>query len=133
MDVLMYIWQLPQNLLGIVVRAFYHVDHKLVYNRLSVINVCKKFPGCVSLGDTIIVNAYPHDKEGWDDVKHELGHQVQSRKWGWLYLIVIGLPSSIFNVYDRLFHDNDKKWFKWYYNLPWEKDADKKGGVKRCF
>ena len=125
-----YIWQLPQNLLGLLVKAFYKVDNRVIYKG-SMVHVCNKFPGGISLGNTIIVKTYPTNKNLWDNVKHEYGHQKQSEEWGWLYLIVIGLPSIVFNIWDRLFHDDDEKWVKWYYNLPWEKDADKKGNVSR--
>jgi hypothetical protein len=52
---------------------------------------------------------------------------------GWLYLPLVGLPSIIGNIWDRLFH---KKWSsdrreKWYYSRYPENWADKLGGVIR--
>ena len=72
------------------------------------------------------------DKE--DGMRHEYGHSIDSRRWGPLYLLVIGLPSLLGNIYDRIFH---KKWkysdsCEWYYNQPWEKSADKNGRVDRA-
>ena len=64
---------------------------------------------------------------------HEQGHQKQSRYLGWFYLIIIGLPSLLGNIYDRVAHKDwsSKDSIKWYYNQPWEKWADHLGGVKR--
>lgn len=64
---------------------------------------------------------------------HEYGHTKQSLMLGWLYLIIIGLPSITCAIYSNLFHS---KWTKeqrdkWYFSLLWEKWADNLGGVKR--
>jgi hypothetical protein len=64
---------------------------------------------------------------------HEYGHSRQSRMLGPLYLIIIGLPSLLGNIWDRLFHqgwESDER-ERWYFSLPWEKWADKLGGVSR--
>jgi len=53
-----------------------------------------------------------------------MGHQKQSLYLGWLYLIIIGLPSVTGNLLNRVI-DFD------YYKQPWEAWADKLGGVKR--
>lgn len=94
--------------------------------------------GCgVSLGDYILLDeSYLNLSEHklMETVYHEHGHQLQSKRLGWLYLIVVGLTSAIFNnLWDRLFH---KKWYykdrnKWYYNRFPEKWADRLGGVVR--
>ncbi len=86
----------------------------------------------MSLGRYVILGS----KYTSDDVNHEIGHTFQSRYLGPLYLIIIGLPSILGNIYDRCFHTEKRGWSwnrsaKWYYNLPWEKWADKLGGVKR--
>lgn len=129
---LLFLWQLPQNLIGYILLLFYK-QNKIREHKGYKIRVCNGFPGGVSLGEVIILKRYPNTQSTWDDANHEIGHALQSKDWGWLYLLVIGLPSGLFNLYDRWFHDNDIKWFKWYYNLPWEKDADKRGGVVRNY
>lgn len=129
-DFFLYIWQLPQNLLGLVLRVFYPAEKKLDYKGL-VVRFNSRFPSGISLGKTILLRKYPTNQSLWNSVKHEYGHHIQSEKYGWLYLIIIGIPSITFNIWDRLFHDDDPKWYYWYYNLPWEKDADEKGGVVR--
>lgn len=90
----------------------------------------KKFFGSgVSLGNYIIVESKsitPSPKLN-TTLHHEHGHQIQSRRLGPLYLIVIGLPSLLGNIYSRIFH----KSAEWYYKQPWEAWADKLGGVER--
>ena len=121
-EVLKYLWQLPQNLLGLAVIWFSGAwrvgDHWLTIEKFGV-----------SLGDYIIVNEWSTEKT----LQHERGHQKQSLYLGWFYLLIIGLPSALGNLYDRWFHKN---WLssdrcEWYYNQPWEHWADKLGGVTR--
>ena len=128
MKVLLWIWQLPQNLLGLLVILFTKAEKtNAFYWRTN------KYRFGVSLGNYIIFGAISDKYIQWQSVKHEQGHQKQSLYLGWLYLIIIGLPSVIGNIYDRIAH---KHWYykaceKWYYNQPWEKWADKLGGVER--
>lgn len=131
-NALLWIWQLPQNLLGLILRLFYKTEKTLVYKG-KTIRICSTFPGGVSLADTIFLKRYPHDQESWNDVKHEYGHSIQSKYLGCFYLLVIGIPSGLGNLWDRYAH---KDWsyadsYNWYYNQPWEKWADKLGGVDR--
>ena len=131
-DILLYIWQLPQTLIGYVLLLFWKQTGVLDYKG-KTIRVCKSFPGGISMGYVIIVHQYPFDKDTWDYAKHEYGHSKQSEIYGWFYLLVIGLPTVLGDLWNKLFHS---KWelnkvIEWYYNLPWEKGADKRGGVKR--
>lgn len=127
---LLYIWQLPQNLLGLLVILFTGAEHDcddywLTYK--GVFGVC--LGNYIIFGDnknSVLVSVI-------SQLKHEQGHQKQSRYLGPLYLLIIGLPSALGNIWDRLFH---RKWpssnrIAWYYSLPWEKWADKLGGVNR--
>lgn len=137
LNILLGIWQLPQNLVALVLLAIYHKDAArlpgLTYKGIRYV-IAPTFPGGVSLGNFVFIrDDVDDDPKGWD---HELGHARQSRMLGPLYLIVIGPPSLCGNIYDRLFHTAAKGWTwekseKWYYNQPWEKWADKLGGVKR--
>ena len=124
--VLLYIWQLPQNLLGLLVILFTHAENT---DKGYWLTYYHSFG--VSLGNYIIFGGIGSMLD--TNVKHEQGHQKQSKYLGPLYLLIIGLPSVLGNLWDRLFH---KKWpiskrISWYYNQPWEKWADKLGGVKR--
>jgi len=123
-NIFLYIWQLPQNIIGLLVILF--TGAKKDYRNLWI---SKKFRFGVSLGNYIIFGGEPNNI----DVQHERGHQKQSLYLGWLYLIVIGLPSFIGNIYDRIAHKNWdwKDSYNWYYKQPWEAWADKLGGVER--
>ena len=129
--VLLYIWQLPQNLLGLVCRLFFKTEKTLEYKG-KTIRVCSKTCG-FSLGDTIYVRKWPTNKNLWDVVKHEYGHALQSKGYGWFYLLIIGLPSGAWNLIDRIITPiiGYEKSYKLYFNMPWEKGADKRGNVDR--
>lgn len=114
-NILLYLWQLPQNLLGLIVIAFTGAEKKgdIYYTD------GRRFG--VSLGRYIIFRGFFNAT----DSKHEQGHQLQSLYLGWLYLPLIGLPSAVGNLLNRVI-DFD------YYKQPWEAWADKLGGVERC-
>lgn len=115
--VILYLWQLPQNLLGLAViffsRAYY-------LKAIDAWSIAYRFG--VSLGKYIIVHAECTDVT----LRHERGHQKQSLYLGPLYLLVIGLPSAAGNLLHRLIKFD-------YYKQPWEAWADKLGGVTRAF
>lgn len=123
-NVLLWIWQLPQNILGIIVILFSKARKDYIW---EVYMTSCGFG--VSLGSYIILC----NTCSFTDVKHERGHQEQSKRWGWLYLIVIGLPSALRNLYDQFFHRDwsYKEREIWYYSHFPEKQADTLGGVKR--
>jgi hypothetical protein len=113
---MLYLWQLPQNLVGLLIRLFYkgEVKHKVVGITFWY---CPSFKGGISLGNMVMLGTkHPNS------VKHEYGHSVQSKYLGWLYLIVIGLPSLLW----AMFYKGNN-----YYSFFTEKWADKLGGVKR--
>lgn len=122
-NILLWIWQLPQNLIGFILSRFCvkYYDH---YSRE------KFFNSAVSLGDYRIFQENQITVLG---LKHEFGHSIQSRILGPFYLIFIGLPSLIGNIWDRVFHKkwNAEKRYIWYYNLSWEKWADELADVSR--
>lgn len=122
------IWELPQNILGFLVvkltKAKKSTEFVDVY-------VCKKlFNSGVSLGRYII---FQEDCVTIRDVKHEKGHQAQSKMYGWFYLLIVGLPSVVRNIWDRVAHKNwtNTQRVMWYYGSFPEKQADKLGGVVR--
>lgn len=93
-----WIWQLPQNLCGMIYRSL-SKD-----NRISVVEnddsrsvgaevYLQKSFGGVTLGRYIFINQDYTDKEAV--IKHECGHVKQSKILGPLYLIVIGIPSIL--------------------------------------
>lgn len=118
--ILLYIWQLPQNILGLLFILFISGDEK--HNLGNVrFYYAKTFPGGISLGEYIILG----DKNE-KSIRHEFGHCIQSRILGWFYLPIVGL-SSILHAW---LHDC-KAIGKKYYHFWTERWADKLGGVRR--
>lgn len=128
-EVIFWIWQLPQNLVGLFLLLIYRKEE--VYYRLNgrTFYFTKEMISGISLGNYIIMSR----KDMEDGMKHEYGHSVQSRILGPFYLLLIGIPSGIGNLCDQWFFKNWKYSDKHerYYNQPWEKWADKLGGVNR--
>ena len=90
---LMYLHQLPQNLLGFALYLYYQGYEEMRqvgYNDIVVVK-SPKMRGGISLGQYVIVSR----DANLETIYHELGHCKQSQILGWLYLIVIGLPSII--------------------------------------
>ena len=110
--ILLYIWQLPQNLAGLLLRLAYHRDGKCVYkgkfvgvdDRFVSNKAGDKTHNGISLGVYIIL-----EKHDLDSLRHEYGHCRQSEILGWLYLPVIGICSGVHNLVHR---------YKEAHNLP---------------
>lgn len=133
-QILLYVWQLPQHVLGLLLIAFYRPERMHIMDNGNRIYFATRMKGGISLGKYSIVNVghYRHDiNESLkrDTVRHKaIGHAKQSLYFGWLYLIVIGLFSSGWAiVYGRLV----KPTINGYYQFWTEKWADKLAGVKR--
>ena len=122
MKVLRYIWELPQNLLGLLLRVIYKGTDSEYEG--AVVRRSLKMQGGISLGRYIIVSQFASKTT----VMHEYGHCLQSRRLGWLYLLVIGLPSIIWaGLYGTLIKPTKNGYYRWYT----EKWADRLGGVER--
>ena len=122
-DILLYLWQLPQNLVGLLLVSILKPEDCY---EMEGVRLCyaSRMKGGISLGRYVIINDKFMDYNG-NTERHELGHARQSRLLGPLYLIVIGIPSLI--------------WAAWwnsgrgvsYYSFYTEKWADALGDVKR--
>ena len=128
-EILLYIWQLPQNLLGLILLLFMKpYVSKEKYKGITYV-VSSKMSGGISLGNYIILSKYYGDKTKHQNVwDHEWGHTRDSRMFGPLYLLVIGLPSLIWAwLYGAVIPYTTNGYYKFYT----EKRADRLGGVKR--
>lgn len=134
-EAVLFLWQLPQNTLGALVVLFTGAEKVFTFatGQREWFYATDKGAFGVSLGHFIVFgtkgDVYPRKS----DLEHEMGHQVQSRILGPLYLIVVGLPSLLGNRWDVAAH---KKWstarrVQWYFAWPWEAWADRLGGVDR--
>lgn len=133
--VLKWMWQLPQNLVGfLLTRKYEYLSIRRMDGKWVNVYFKSFFNSGVSLGDYIILDYWYCGREcSRQVVSHEYGHSKQSLILGWLYLPLVGLPSVIGNIWDRLFHKNwtSKQREKWYYSRYPENWADKLGGVVR--
>lgn len=82
-NTLLYIWQLPQHLLGLLLIAFYRPSRKHVLDNGSIVFYAYRMIGGISLGKYSIVNG-SHYRENMQDslkrdtVRHEaIGHARQ--------------------------------------------------------
>lgn len=133
--ILIWLWQLPQHLLAVALIKALKAEKthygSLWYWEFKRASRFSRLVSGVSLGSYILL---PQGNDCDSVVLHEHGHSIQSRMWGPLYLLAVGIPSAVFNnLWDRLFH---KKWSAaqrthWYYSRYPEKQADMLGGVER--
>ena len=131
---LLYIWQLPQNLVGLLLVAIYKPEHMHIMGNGNKIYYSAAMHGGISLGKYSIVHTSHYrlsvnDSLKRDTVRHEAeGHAQQSRWLGWAYLLVIGLPSVIWaGLYGWLVPPSENGYYKFYT----EKWADKLAGIER--
>lgn len=129
--ILNWVWQLPQNLCGLVYKYISKNNRKerienTAINKLGIEAYVKTSPGSVSLGKYIFISE--RSKKDRNTIYHECGHCKQSRILGPLYLIVIGIPSITWAT----LHSYISYFWKYnYYSFPTEKSADKLMHVKR--
>lgn len=123
-DVLLYLWQLPQNLLGLLLVLIYKPEQSWAFNRARLY-YSDRMRGGISLGHYIIVRSAMKDYTGRTEW-HEYGHCRQSMILGPLYLPVIGIPSLLWAAIFRPGYGRS------YYEFYTEAWADKLGGVDRC-
>ena len=123
-----YLWELPQNILGlmviIVLRPWYSVSWNDCY-------FTEKLKYAISLGTYTIA-----PREEYNNICvmwHERGHRLQSKKYGWLYLPVVFIPAAFRDLWDKVAHRKWSHWKreKWYYSGFPEKQADELGKLRR--
>ena len=111
------IWQLPQNLVGLIVALL--TGAKLDSNE----HYYWQLHSGLSLGHYVFINR----EASIETVKHEEGHQIQSMVLGWLYLPVIGIPSLIWACLKSIGMFKNTS----YYSFYTERWADKLAGIGR--
>lgn len=108
MKLLLWVWQLPQHLLGLILilltRAKHTFDDPTIY--IAYADWFRQMGIC--LGDIIIVG---HNSWNLFTLKHEKMHQRQSHLLGPLYLFTVGIVSITRNIYGSL----TNKSISWYY------------------
>jgi hypothetical protein len=127
-------WELPQTALGAAV----YVTQALrgAIRVVSVERGCvfvEVDEGAVSLGRLVFYsrNDSRYVPVGEENRDHEYGHAVQSRRWGPLYLPVVGVTSALRVLYAVAWRaTHETRWSGYYEGFP-EDEADRLGGVDR--
>lgn len=111
---LFFIWQLPQNIIALIMFPFLGKLKKIKYNNYTWVIEAENMSGAISLGNFIFLS--PYSAQDLTTIAHEEGHVKQSHYLGWLYLIVIGLPSIIWaGLYGTKLYPRDKYcYYDWY-------------------
>lgn len=127
LNIVLFIWQLPQIIIGLLMLAMFRnkTEYTNPYNGITVwnINSGKTFgTACFSTGPIIITCDGVSEKT----LRHETGHSVQSIYFGWLFHVVISIPSICRFWYKKIFHKS-QVWYHLGYPEFW---ADQLGGVE---
>lgn len=125
-NLILFIWQLPQHIVALIYFGYLvmmckdlGVDSR--YKQAIVIPCIMR--GAVTLGNYVFVGLNSEYKE---TVKHELGHTIQSKILGPLYLIIIGIPSITYCGLRRLFPSLRKKNYYDFYTEKWANNLSEK-------
>ena len=125
-NLILFIWQLPQHIVAIIYFGYLvmmckdlGVDSR--YKQATVIPCIMR--GAVTLGNYVFVGL---NSEYRKTVKHELGHIIQSKILGPLYLIVIGIPSITYCGLRRIFPSLRKKNYYDFYTEKWANNLSEK-------
>ena len=133
-QIALYIWQLPQNLLGLALIAYYKPERLHVLDNGVEVHFATRMKGGISLGKYSLVNTCHYRKTleetiKRDTVRHEaIGHAKQSRMFGPLYLPIVGIQSI---CWAGLYGTVIKPTTNGYYKFWTEKWSDKLAGVER--
>ena len=126
-EIVLYIWQLPQNIVGLITHFIMGHDIEKKDYRGASVWVSGRMSGGISLGKYITLSAVSAKYQ--DTWNHEWGHTRQSLYLGPLYLLVIGIPSICWaGIYGTKLCPETHNG---YYKLYCESWADKLGGVVR--
>jgi len=128
----LFIWELPQNLLGLLVYAIMKSRRKILNTELEAHHLfIETHDTGVSLGWFIFWTPSGNRFEHYvnDCRMHEHGHSKQSVMLGPLYLIIVGIPSLSRVLYSRWYRKRYGQSWKNYFNGFPENWADKLGGV----
>lgn len=125
-NLILFIWQLPQHIVALIYFGYLVMMCKDLgidsrYKQAIVIPCIMR--GAVTLGNYVFVGLNSEYKE---TVKHELGHTIQSKILGPLYLIVIGIPSITYCGLRRMFPSLRKKNYYDFYTERWANNLSEK-------
>ena len=119
-EILFYLWELPQNLIGLALMKALGPGRAEAYRDARILRT-EKMRGGISLGRYIIVNAQQSNPV---IDRHEWGHTRQSRMLGPFYLPAVGIPSLLWAAWWR---PGRKRSYFSFYTERW---ADRLAGIR---
>lgn len=121
---LLFIWQIPQNLVAVLMLPFLCHNLRLVcYRNFCLCYTSSNMEGGISLGNFAFVSNKMALMPEY--VSHEVdGHTKQSKILGPLYLFVVGIPSILWASFRNRYRHPD------YYSFYTEKWANNCAGLK---
>ncbi len=132
----LWLWELPQSLLGLGLLAVQRARGRVhgVERTADGRRLVETEGIGISLGAFVFWSRADLFGRPFDVPlirAHELGHTVQSRRLGWLYLPTVGIASSSRAVYALLWQRRHGRPWPRYFDA-WPEDmADPHGGVRR--
>ena len=108
-------WGFPQTFLGFLL-YLWNYSHKH-YDYFGACVTEWKSDNCVSLGMFLFVS----EKAGKRVLVHEYGHTVQSMVLGWTYLLIIGIPSALWEhlYYWKSYRKRNRRSYYSFYTESW--------------
>ena len=121
--IVLFAWQLPQNLVGLCIMPFMGKMRLIAHRNYCFCFEGKKMLGGISLGSFAFVSRSMSKQP--EVIAHEIdGHTVDSKIFGPLYIFIIGIPSLLWAKFrNREKHPN-------YYVFYTEKRANNFAGVE---
>lgn len=123
MNLLLFLWQLPQNIFGLLYILISNGEYQYCSDDVHIFTTESKY-GSVSLGNFVFVSVRASDLRY--TLAHEIGHTIQSKYLGPLYLFVIGIPSILWVGARMVSRTLRKKDYYWFYTEAW---ANKLAGL----
>lgn len=124
-------WELPQTLSALFFMLMHRTEYLDSNGRRRYVHH-NSFYTCFSCGEFIFFRDCYMNFIDWEKTqKHELGHSIQSRILGPLFIPLIAFPSTTWNLLSRMNNRLGRKMAENYYRTPWENWADKLGKVQR--
>jgi hypothetical protein len=117
------LWQAMQNIVGLCYLPIAKASFKEKVGDVYVFETDSK-NGSVSLGNLVFITQRTRNYE--HTLQHEIGHTIQSKYLGPLYLFVIGIPSILWVGARMLSRTLRKKDYYWFYTEAW---ANKLAGL----
>lgn len=133
---LLWTWELPQTLMGAALYAWLRLRGRVF--AVEPMPDGRRLIETVGLGVSLGGFVYWSRADLFGNPfrvrmirAHELGHTVQSRRLGWLYLPTVGIASSSRALYSMAFFKRHGRVWGHYFDAWPESAADRHGGIVR--